>query len=240
MREFDVVVIGAGVAGEVAAGRLAENGSRGRDRRGQARRRRVLVLRLHAVEGAPPSGRARARGRRVPGLELGPIDVAGRLARRDEVDLPISTTPVSCRGSRSAASHWCAAAAAWTASAGSSSGAEHLAARKAVIVATGSRALDPGHRRPARGATLDEHRGHDRNRGSRSGSSILGGGVVGVELGQAWSAFGAQVTLVHRGERLIEREEPFASAQVLGHCVRTASTSGSDARRCASRDPAPS
>jgi dihydrolipoamide dehydrogenase len=44
--------------------------------------------------------------------------------------------------------------------------------------------------------------------------AVLGGGVVGVEMSQAWAALGSQVTLVHRGERLIEREEPFAGAQV--------------------------
>jgi dihydrolipoamide dehydrogenase len=44
--------------------------------------------------------------------------------------------------------------------------------------------------------------------------AILGGGVVGVEMATAWSALGAHVTLCHRGERLIEREEPFASEQV--------------------------
>ena len=36
-----------------------------------------------------------------------------------------------------------------------------------------------------------------------------------MELSQAWAALGSKVTLVHRGTRLIEREEPFAGAQVL-------------------------
>jgi pyruvate/2-oxoglutarate dehydrogenase complex dihydrolipoamide dehydrogenase (E3) component len=39
---------------------------------------------------------------------------------------------------------------------------------------------------------------------------------VGVEMAQAWSSLGSRVTLVHRGSRLIEREEPFASEQVDG------------------------
>jgi dihydrolipoamide dehydrogenase len=43
---------------------------------------------------------------------------------------------------------------------------------------------------------------------------VLGGGVVGVEMAQAWSSLGSDVTLVHRGDRLIEREERFAGAQV--------------------------
>ena len=34
-------------------------------------------------------------------------------------------------------------------------------------------------------------------------------------MAQAYIGLGAQVTLVHRGERLIEREEPFAGEQVL-------------------------
>jgi dihydrolipoamide dehydrogenase len=56
---------------------------------------------------------------------------------------------------------------------------------------------------------------------------VLGGGVVGVELAQAWAWLGTRVAIVEGGPRLIGREEPFASAQVeaalreLGVDVRT-------------------
>src|SRR5919109_738723 len=43
---------------------------------------------------------------------------------------------------------------------------------------------------------------------------VLGGGVVGVELAQAWRTLGSQVTLIEAVDRLIAREEEFASEQV--------------------------
>ena len=40
---------------------------------------------------------------------------------------------------------------------------------------------------------------------------VLGGGVVGLEFAQMFRRFGAQVTLLHHGGRLLEREDPDVS-----------------------------
>lgn len=213
MREFDVVVIGAGVGGEVAAGRLGENGLS------------VAIVEDRLVGGEcsyyacmpskallRPVELAREVGR-VPGLELEPIDVAAVLRRRDDVIARLDdagqvpwleargVTLVRGRG-RLAGERRVVV------------GDEELVARKAVIVATGSSALVPDipGLRDARPWTNIEA---TTASAVPSRFAILGGGVVGVEMAQAWSALGSKVTLVHRSDRLIEREEPFASAQVL-------------------------
>lgn len=83
---------------------------------------------------------------------------------------------------------------------------ERLTARRAV--ATGSAAAMP---------SIDG-RGEARPRTNREATTskqvphrlvVLGGGVVGCELAQAWQTLGARVTLVERGQRLLGREEPF-------------------------------
>ena len=214
MREFDVVVIGAGAAGEVAAGRLGENGVS------------VAIVEQALVGGdcsfyACMPSKALLRPvelvnevRRVPGLTVSPIDTAAVLKRRDEVihDRDDSTQVpwlekrgvTLIRGRARIAGELQVDV----------EGQESLVARKAVVVATGSTALIPDI--PGLRATKPW-----TNKEATTSSTvpprlaILGGGVVGVEMAQAWGALGSAVTLIHRGPRLIVREEPFASEQVL-------------------------
>ena len=212
MREFDVVVLGAGVAGEVAAGRLGQNGVS------------VAVVEDRLVGGecsyyACMPSKALLRPvdlvrevRRIPGLEIGPIDVPAVFARRDEVihdqddsgQLPWledhGVTLVRGRGRLDGERRVVV-------------GDEELVARKAVIVATGSAALIPdidGLREARPWTNIEATTASE----VPERLAVLGGGVVGVELSQAFALLGSKVTLVSRGDRLIEGEEPFAGAQV--------------------------
>ena len=92
-------------------------------------------------------------------------------------------------------------------------GDEVLRARHAVVVATGSRPVRP----PIPG--LDSVRTWT----SRDATSahavprrlgVLGGGVVGCELAQAWRRLGSEVVLLVRGSRLLPSAEPVASEKV--------------------------
>ncbi|MDQ3721736.1 MAG: NAD(P)/FAD-dependent oxidoreductase, partial [Actinomycetota bacterium] len=85
-----------------------------------------------------------------------------------------------------------------------------------IIVATGSDARIP----PIHGL---QQAGYWTNREATTLTDIpqsvviLGGGPVGVELGQFMRRFGARVTIVDHGERLISREDP-----VVGELIATA------------------
>jgi pyruvate/2-oxoglutarate dehydrogenase complex dihydrolipoamide dehydrogenase (E3) component len=215
MREFDVVVIGAGAAGEVTAGRLGQNGLS------------VAIVEQALVGGdcsfyACMPSKALLRPvelanevRRVPGLSVSPIDSAAVLARRDEVihDLDDSVQVPWLED------HGVTLVRGRARLAGKLQvdveGQESLAARTAVVVATGSRATIPDI------AGLRESKPWTNKQATTAKAvpgrlAILGGGVVGVEMAQAWGALGSSVTLIHRSSRLIPREEPFASDQVLG------------------------
>jgi dihydrolipoamide dehydrogenase len=216
MRSFDVVVLGAGPAGEVAAGRLAEHGLE------------VAIVEDRLVGGecsywaCMPSKallrpyEALAEVRRIPGAKeavTGELDVAAVLARRDEVihggeddaQLPwLEDRKIALiRGHGRISGERRVTV-----------GDEEIAARRAVILSTGSLPMMP----PIEG--LDAIEDAWTNRDATIAKTIpdslviMGGGVVGVEMAQAFQTLGSQVTLIEGERRLLPREEEFACAQV--------------------------
>lgn len=210
---YDVIVIGAGPAGEVAAGRMAERG------------KSVAIVERRLVGGEcsfyaciPSKALLRPVGllaevRRVPGAAEAidrQLDTSAVLARRDELighlddsgQLPwLETRGVSVvRGS-----------ARVTGSRQVSVDDRVLSATDAVVIATGSTAAVPPALVPVQPWTNREvttaGRVPDR-------LAIVGGGVVAVEMAEAYCGLGSRVTVIVRDDRLLEREEDFAGELV--------------------------
>jgi len=224
-RSFDVVVLGAGPAGEVAAGRLGEAGL------GVALVEAELVGGECSYYACMPSkallrpGELLAEVGRVPGVQGAGLDAARVLARRDEVIHELDDSAqlpwLEARGVKLARGH------------GRLDGERRvtvdenvLVATRAVVVATGSTSLMP----PLPGlAEVKPWSNREATTSPAVPSSllILGGGVVGVELAQAWASLGAKVIVVEGGRCVLAREEAFAGEQVaaglrrLGVEVRT-------------------
>jgi dihydrolipoamide dehydrogenase len=217
---FDVIVIGAGPAGEVAAGDLAAQG------------RSVAVVEAALVGGEcafyacmPSKALLRpaevlAEARRVPGAAeaiTGSLDVAATLARRDQVIHSLDDASkvgwldehaiTLIRGHGRLAGERCVTV-----------GDQRYEARSAVVVAVGSAAAIP----PIRGLADSRpwtNREVTTAREIPASLIVLGGGAVGVEMAQAYSELGASVTIVEARDRLVSGEEAFVAEQ-LGAAFR--------------------
>lgn len=219
-RELDVVVIGAGPAGENVAGRCAQGGLE------------VAIVEDELVGGecsywgCIPSktlirpGDVLAAARRVPGAAeavTGGIDIGAALAQRDYMtsgwndDGQVSW--LEGEGIELVRGHG-QLHGARAVKVELATGNVQLHARRAVVIATGSRAKIPAVE------GLNDVRPWD-NRTITAAKElpsrllVLGGGSVGTEMAQAFRRLGSDaVTLVEAGERLLAREEPFAGEEV--------------------------
>jgi pyruvate/2-oxoglutarate dehydrogenase complex dihydrolipoamide dehydrogenase (E3) component len=225
VRNVDVVVIGLGVGGEEAAGRLAAAGLD------------VVGVEHNLVGGECPywgciptkmmvrAGSALAEARRIPGLagtatvepDWAPVARRVRDEATDDWNDKVAVDRLTGKGGK-----FVRGRATVTGPGRVRVGNEEYAASRGLVIATGTVAVVPPidglagtpywtNREAVETATLPDS------------LIILGGGAIGCEFGQVFARFGVQVTIIEGSERILAMEEPESSevaAAVIGATIR--------------------
>lgn len=215
--QADVVVVGMGVGGEAVAGALAEAGLD------------VVGIEAELVGGECPywacipskmmirAANLLAEARRIRGM-------AG------SADVDADWAPVAQRIREEATDHWDDAVAVdrFTGAGGrfvrgrarvldsrsvEIDGYGVVEAGRALVLATGTHSAVPPIDGLA-GTPYWTNREAISSRVVPDSLVVLGGGAVGVELGQAYARFGADVTIVEAADRLLQNEESESSALI--------------------------
>lgn len=205
---FDALVIGSGPAGEVAISRLVEQGLR------VALCEREMIGGECAYWACIPSKtllrpvEAQAAARRVAGVSEPPIDWLQVAKYRDFMIRELDDSKQES-GYREQGVEVVRGEARITGP-GRVQVAGKVLDTDRIVIVSGSDARIP----PIAGLG---QAGYWTNRDATTVKEIpasiiiLGGGPVGIELGQLFARFGSRVTLVQSGERLIDREDPAVS-----------------------------
>jgi pyruvate/2-oxoglutarate dehydrogenase complex dihydrolipoamide dehydrogenase (E3) component len=219
LQEFDVVCLGGGVAGEAIAGGLEGSGLT------------LVVIERELVGGecpywgCMPSKTLLRSGETLKEAERARLLAASRVEW--ELDFPKiskrvlwmardlddtrpaaalqSTGATLVRGNGKLIDHKTVEV-----------GGERYIARKAVVVANGSTASIP----PIPGLDSVDYwtnRQATLPRELPISLAVLGGGAIGLELGQAYARFGSKVTIIEAGPRFLGLEEPEAGATLKPH-----------------------
>jgi len=219
MQKFDVVCLGGGVAGEAIAAGLEGSGLT------------LAVVERELVGGECPYwGCVPSKTLLRSGETLSEADRA-RVLAASRVDWDVDFPKVSKRVLWMARNLDDSKPAAAIAATGATLfrgdgtltdartvdvGSEQLVARRAVVIANGSTAAIPSI--PGLN-TVDfwTNRQATTPRERPASMAILGGGAIGIELGQAFARLGSKVTVIEAAPTFLGLEEPEAGAALRPH-----------------------